>query len=176
MSKCIYPCCRCSVGRRQVSPMDDSDINENDFSSNSGNSEVPIMNENNDDHVHRLVLPENAKTILLNVPLEICSNSAGSEQALTNGNNMDCAASTTSSCSSMGSSNLPCSSFIATSAKPPRRPGPAPSPRSSAGTGVGMLNGEGHGNRQTNKKSRVGGGDLIDIVLASKMSKNKSRY
>ena len=60
--------------------MDGSDIHENDFCSKSGNSEVPIMNENNDDHVHRLVLPENAKTILLNVPLEICSNSAGKNQ------------------------------------------------------------------------------------------------
>ena len=30
------------------------------------------------------------------------------------------------------------------------------------------------GNRQSSKKTRVGGGDLIDIVFASNMSKNKS--
>ena len=84
---------------------------------------------------------------------------------------MDCAASTTSSCSSM-SSTLACSSFIPTSAKPPRRPGPTSS-RNTTGSGV---NGETISSRQNRKKTRVGGADLIDIVLASKISKNKSRY
>ena len=76
MSKYIYPCSRRSVGHQQVSLVDGSDIHENDLCSNLGNSEVQVMNEN---IVHRLVLPENAKTILLNVPLE-CSNSAGKNQ------------------------------------------------------------------------------------------------
>ena len=84
--------------------------------------------------------------------------------------NMDCAASTTSSCSSMSSSTLACSSFIQTSAKPPRRPGPT-----SRNNTTGAANGETLTSRQNRKKTRVGGADLIDIVLASKISKNKSR-
>ena len=89
--------------------------------------------------------------------------------------NMDCAASTTSSCSSISSTTLACSSFIPTSAKPPRRPGPASSARNVAGCAATGVNGESLNNRQNRKKTRVGGAELIDIVLASKISKNKSR-
>ena len=99
----------------------------------------------------------------------------GSTQSTINGI-MDCAASTTSSCSSMSSTTLACSSFIPTSAKPPRRPGPTSSSRNLASVGVTGVNGEVHSSRQNRKKTRVGGAELIDIVLASKISKNKSRY
>ena len=88
--------------------------------------------------------------------------------------NSDCAASTTSSCSSMGSSTLACSSYISTSAKPPRRPGPT-SLRTYTNSSGCTMNGETLNSRQNRKKSRVGGADLIDMVLSSKMSKNKSR-
>ena len=90
--------------------------------------------------------------------------------------NMDCAASTTSSCSSISSTTLACSSFIPTSAKPPRRPGPTSSSRNLGPVGVSGVNGEAPSSRQNRKKTRVGGAELIDIVLASKISKNKSRF
>ena len=74
----------------------------------------------------------------------------------------------------MGSSTI-ASSFVPTSAKPPRRPGPSSSRVHANGIGGNLTNGEAMSGRQNRKKSRVGGTDLIDIVLASKMSKNKSR-
>ena len=74
----------------------------------------------------------------------------------------------------MGSSTI-ASSFVPTSAKPPRRPGPSSSRVHTNGIGGNLTNGEAMSVRQNRKKSRVGGTDLIDIVLASKMSKNKSR-
>ena len=74
----------------------------------------------------------------------------------------------------MGSSTI-ANSFVPTSAKPPRRPGPSSSRVHANGIGGNLTNGEAMSGRQNRKKSRVGGTDLIDIVLASKMSKNKSR-
>ena len=39
--------------------------------------EMPEVNQNGDEYVHRLVQDENAKTILLNVPLETSSTVLG---------------------------------------------------------------------------------------------------
>ena len=41
------------------------------------NISIPSLKGNGDDYVHRLVQDENAKTILLNVPLEINSAVGG---------------------------------------------------------------------------------------------------
>ena len=41
------------------------------------NISIPSLKGNGDDYVHRLVQDENAKTILLNVPLEINSTLSG---------------------------------------------------------------------------------------------------
>ena len=43
----------------------------------SSHPDVSIMDENGDEYVHRLVQDENAKTILLNVPLEPNSTLSG---------------------------------------------------------------------------------------------------
>lgn len=40
-------------------------------------TEMPEVNQNGEEYVHRLVQDENAKTILLNVPLETCSTILG---------------------------------------------------------------------------------------------------
>ena len=40
-------------------------------------TEMPQANQNGDEYVHRLVQDENAKTILLNVPLETSSTALG---------------------------------------------------------------------------------------------------
>ena len=41
------------------------------------NPDVPVVNENGDEYVHRLVQDENAKTILLNVPLDMNPTGSG---------------------------------------------------------------------------------------------------
>jgi hypothetical protein len=56
---------------------------ENAAQSNlSCHTDVSIIDENGDEYVHRLVQDENAKTILLNVPLENNSSLLGNGSIL----------------------------------------------------------------------------------------------